>query len=132
MMKKIIDLIADSGSHKDEKLLNYIRKEYLTKNSITNLCFISGFGDDYEHHTQLSAERLRKIMFEVNDKNTLYFLKSFYFDKDRESYLKLMEDACNADIQIFKTDQIEEHVTSDKKWTDKYCSFLTLKDLEDC
>ena len=43
-MKKIIDLIAGSGSHKDEKLLDYIRRNYLIKNHITNLCFISGQG----------------------------------------------------------------------------------------
>lgn len=48
-MKKIIDLIAGSGSHKDEKLLNYIRKNYLIKNNITNLCFISGQGEDYDY-----------------------------------------------------------------------------------
>ena len=129
-MKKIIDLIARSGSHKDEKLLEYIRKNYLIKNHITNLCFISGQGEDYEHHTQLSAEKLRKLMFETNDKNTMYFLKSFFFDKDRENYLKLMEDVCNADIQVFKTDQLEEHVTDNKEWTNKYCEFLTLQDLE--
>lgn len=69
-------------------------------------------------------------MFEKNDKKTLYFLRSFFFDKDRENYLKLMEDVCNADIQIFKTDQVEEHVTNDKNWTNKYCHFITLNDLE--
>ena len=129
-MKKIIDLIAGSGSHKDEKLLNYIRKNYLIKNNITNLCFISGQGEDYEHHIQPSADELRKLMFEINDKNTLYFLRSFFFDKDRENYLKLMEDVCNANIQVFKTDQIEEHITDDKDWTNKYCDFLYLDDLK--
>ena len=129
-MKKIIDLIAESGSHKDEKLLNYIRKNYLIKSHITNLCFISGQGEDYENPTQPSAEELRKLIFEINDKNTLYFFRSFFFDIDRKNYLKLMEDVCNADIQIFKTDQVEEHVTDDKKWTNKYCEFITLSDLE--
>lgn len=129
-MKKIIDLIAGSGSHKDEKLLNYIREKYLIKNHITNLCFISGQGEDYEHHTQPSVDELRKLMLETNDKNTLYFLRSFFFDKDRENYLKLMEDVCNADIQVFKTDQVEEHVTDDKTWTDKYVNFIYLEDLE--
>jgi hypothetical protein len=129
-MKKIIDLIAGSGSHKDEKLLNYIRENYLIKNHITNLCFISGQGEDYEHHTQPSVDELRKLMLETNDKNTLYFLRSFFFDKDRENYLKLMEDVCNADIQVFKTDQVEEHVTDNKTWTDKYVNFIYLEDLE--
>lgn len=129
-MKKIIDLIAGAGNHKDEKLLDYIRKNYLIKNYITNLCFISGQGEDYEQHTQPSAEELRKLMLEKNDKKTLYFLRSFFFDKDRDNYLKLMEDVCNADIQVFKTDQVEEHVTDDKYWTNKYCEFITLNDLE--
>ena len=130
MLKKIIDLIAESANHKDEKLLDYIRKNYLIKNYITNLCFIIGQGEDFEHHTQPSADELRTLMFEKNDKKTLYFLRSFFFDKDRENYLKLMEDVCNADIQIFKTDQVEEHVTNDKNWTNKYCHFITLNDLE--
>ena len=129
-MKKIIDLIAGAGSHKDEKLLDYIRKNYLIKNYITNLCFISGQGENYENHTQPSADELRKLMLETNDKNTLYFLRSFFFDKDRDNYLKLMEDVCKEDIQVFKTDQVEEHVTDDKEWTNKYCEFITLDDLE--
>lgn len=129
-MKKIIDLIAGSGSHKDEKLLDYIRRNYLIKNHITNLCFISGQGENYENHTQPSADELRKLMLETNDKNTLYFLRSFFFDKDRDNYLKLMEDVCKEDIQVFKTDQVEEHVTDDKEWTNKYCEFITLDALE--
>lgn len=129
-MKKIIDLIAGSGSHKDEKLLDYIRKNYLIKNHITNLCFISGQGEDYEHHTQPSADELRKLMLGNNDKNTLYFFRSFFFDKDRENYLRLMEDVCNANIQVFKTDQVEAHVTDDRNWTDKYVNFIYLDDLE--
>ena len=36
---------------------------------------------------------------------------------------------CNNDIQVFKTDQVKEHITSDKNWTDKYCEFLTLDDV---
>ena len=129
-MKKIIDLIAPSGSHKDEKLLDYIRKNYLIKNQITNLCFISGQGDTYENHIQPSADELRKIIFETNDKKTIYFFRSFFFDKDRDNYLKLMEEVCNLDIQVFKTDQKVEHVTNDKKWSDRYCEFITLKDIE--
>lgn len=129
-MKKIIDLIAPSGSHKDEKLLNYIRKHYLTKSHITNLCFITGLGDDWEHHTQLSVNELREIIFEKNSKDTIYFLRSFFFDHDRNGYLKLMEEVCENDIQVFKTDQVPEHITDDKFWTDKYCEFLSLKDIE--
>ena len=128
-MKKIIDLIAGPGSHKDEKLLNYIREHYFIKNHITNFCFISGQGEDYEHHTQLSADELRNIIFK-NSKDTIYFLKSFFFDKDRNNYLKLMEDVCNDDIQIFKTDQVKEHVSDDVEWTNKYCEFITVDDLE--
>ena len=48
-MKKMIDLIAAPGTGKDSKLLDYIRKNYLIKNQITNLCFVSGQGDDYEN-----------------------------------------------------------------------------------
>lgn len=40
-----------------------------------------------------------------------------------------MEDVCNADIQIFKTDQCQKHITSDKNWTNKYCEFITLNDI---
>lgn len=128
-MKKMIDLIASSGSGKDSKLLDYIRKNYLTKSYISNLCFISGQGEDYEHHTQITSEELRKLAFETNDKNTIYFLRSFFFDKDRENYLKVIEEMCNADIQIFKTDQKEEHVSFDKKWNERYVDFITLDDL---
>lgn len=128
-MKKMIDLIANSGSGKDSKLLDYIRKNYFVKNQITNLCFISGQGEDYEKHTQPSAEELRKIVFEQNDKNTIYFFRSFFFDKDRTNYLQLIEDMCNNDIQVFKTDQKIEHVTDNKEWQNKYCDFLTLDDL---
>lgn len=128
-MKKMIDLIAAPGTGKDSKLLDYIRKNYLIKNQITNLCFVSGQGDDYENHIQPSAQELRKIVFEQNDKNTIYFFRSLFFDKDRTNYLKLIEDMCNNDIQVFKTDQIIEHVTNDKEWINKYCTFLTLDDM---
>lgn len=129
-MKKIIDLVAGPGTHKDEKLLDYIRKNYMIKNYVTNLCFISGQGEDYDHHTQLSAEELNKLIFETNDKNTIYFLRSFFFNIDRENYLQIMEKACEVDIQIFKTDQKEVHVTDDKEWTDRYCEFISIEDLE--
>lgn len=130
-MKKMIDLVAPSGTGKDEILLNYIRKNYLAKNHITNLCFISGQGPDWKHHTQINADELRKNVFEKNSKDTIYFFKSFFFDKDRKAYLKLVEEMCNDDIQIFKTDQKKEHVTSDKNWTNRYVDFITMEDLND-
>lgn len=97
---------------------------------MTKVCFVYGQGENYESHEQLSALDLRKLIFDENDKNTIYYLASFFFDKDRENYLKVMEDVCNKDIQIFKTDQIKEHVTSDEKWTNKYCDFITLDNLK--
>lgn len=129
-MKKMIDLIAESGSHKDEKLLNYVRKNYLINNYVTNICFINGRGENWEQHTQISAEEFRKLVFEKNDKTTIYFLRSFFFDKDRIAYLKLIEDMCENDIQVFKTDQVSEHVTDDKEWINKYCEFLSLEEVE--
>lgn len=69
-------------------------------------------------------------MFEKNDKSTVCFLKSFFFDKDRTLYLKLIEDMCENDIQVFKTDKVQEHVTNDKEWLDKYCEFLSLEEVE--
>lgn len=128
-MKKILDLVAEPGTHKDQKLLDYIRKNYLRGGYVTNVCFIYGQETHDGQHLQPSAKELRKIVFEENDKKTIYFLASFYFDKEREAYLKLMEEMCEKDIQVFKTDQIEEHVTDDKCWTDKYCDFLKLEDL---
>lgn len=129
-MKKIIDLIAGPGTHKDEKLLDYIRKNFLIKNQVTNLCFVCGLEED-KYHTQLSAAELKKLIFEINDKSTIYFFKSFFFDFDRENYLQIMEKACELDIQIFKTDQKEVHVTDDKEWTNKYCEFITMGDIEE-
>lgn len=128
-MKKIIDLIAEPKTNKDEKLINYIRRNYIKDNLVTYICFIYGHGTDYDNHTQLSSEEFRKLVFEKNDKNTIYFLASFFFDKDRDNYLKLMEDMCKSDIQVFKTDQVKEHVTSDENWTNKYCEFITLEDV---
>lgn len=129
-MIRIVDLVADTGSNKDEKLLNYIRKNYLSKNLVTNLCFICGQGNNCEEHKQISATEFRDLVFNKNSKNTIYFLKSFFFDKDRKNYLKLMEDMCENDIQVFKTDQKKEHITNDKEWTDKYCTFLSIDDME--
>lgn len=127
-MKKTIDLIARTGSNKDSKLLDYIRKNYLINNYVTNICFISGQGDTYETHTQISVSDFRKLVFEKNDKDTIYFLRSFFVDKDRDNYLKLLEEMCENDIQIFKTDQVEEHM-GDKNWNDKYCEFIHLENL---
>ncbi|CDD15765.1 unknown [Clostridium sp. CAG:798] len=129
-MKKIIDLIAPSGAKKDEKLINYIRKKHIKNNLITNICFIYGQENEYKNHFQPSANELRKLVFEINHKNTIYFLASFFFDLDRENYLKLMEDMCKNDIQVFKTDQKKEHITDNTNWLDKYCNFITLEDIE--
>ena len=41
--------------------------------------------------------------------------------------LKLLEEMCENDIQIFKTDQVEEHM-GDKDWNEKYCEFIYLED----
>lgn len=128
-MKKILDLVAEPGTHKDQKLLDYIRKNYLKDGDVTNVCFIYGRETHNGQHLQPSAKELKKIVFEENDQKTIYFLASFYFDKEREAYLRLMEEMCEKDIQVFKTDQIKEHVTDDKLWTDKYCDFLKLEDL---
>lgn len=130
-MKKMIDLIAGPGTHKDSKLLDYIRKNYLVNNMITNMCFISGQGSNDENHIQPSASELYDLVFNKNDKNTIYFLRSFYFGIDRDNYLKVIEKMCEEDIQIFKTDQVKEHVTSDEEWLNKYCKFLLLEDLDD-
>ena len=128
-MKKMIDLIADSGTGKDSKLLEFVRKNYLVDNVISNICFISGQPSEIDYHIQPSAEELYELAFNKNDKNTIYFFRSFFFDKDRDNYLKVIEKMCEANIQIFKTDQVTEHVTSDKEWLDKYCQFITLEDL---
>lgn len=128
-MKKMIDLIAGPGTGKDAKLLEYIRKNYLIHNVVTNICFISGQESEIDYHIQPSAEELYDLVFNKNDMNTIYFFRSFFFDKDRDSYLKVIEKMCESDIQIFKTDQIPEHVTSDKEWTNKYCHFISLSDL---
>lgn len=128
-MKKIIDLIAPSGTGKDQRLLNYVREKYILPNHVTNVCFICGEGDDYEHHTQISASQLRELVFKINSKNTIYFFFHFFIDIDKNEYLKILEEMCENDIQIFKTDQIEEHVTEDKEWQEKYCQFITLDDL---
>lgn len=128
-MKKIIDLIADSGSGKDEKLLNYVRKNYLINDYITNLCFVSGKKDERGNHKQINAEDFRKLVFEKNDKNTIYFLRNFWFGIDRKAYLKLIEDMCENNIQVFKTDQIKEHITNDEEWLNKYCIFLNIGDV---
>ena len=79
IMKKIIDLLASAGSHKDEKLLDYVRRHYLKNQKITNMCFINGVEESNGNHTQITAEELRNLAFERNDKDTVYFLRSFFF-----------------------------------------------------
>lgn len=127
-MKKIIDLVADSGTGKDQKLIEYIRKNYLKGNLMTKVCFLYGHGDE-ENHIQLTPDEMRKIVFENNDKDTIYYLSSFFFSNDKPAYLKLMEDMCEADIQVFKTDSKKEHITDNQEWINKYCNFITLDDL---
>ncbi len=129
-MKKIIDLIAGSGTNKDEKLLNYIKTKYIVGEYVTNICFIYGQGPNWENHTQISAQELRELVFIKNNRNTIYFFGHFFIDKDRASYLKLFEEMCEKDIQIFKTDQVIEHITDDIEWTNKYCKFLNLEDIK--
>ena len=36
-MKKIIDLVAEPGTKKDKKLINYIRRNYLKYNLLTKV-----------------------------------------------------------------------------------------------
>lgn len=129
-MKKMIDLVAGPGSNKDEKLLNYVRREYLVNEYVSNLCFVSGQEDNLGNHSQISAEDFRKLVFEKNDRNTIYFLRNFFFGIDKDAYLKLIEDMCENDIQVFKTDQKMEHVSDDEVWTSKYCQFLSLEDVK--
>ena len=37
---------------------------------------------------------------------------------------------CENDIQVFKTNQVPEHVSDDKEWINKYCEFLSLEEVE--
>ena len=129
-MKKIIDLLAGAGSHKDEKLLNYFRKHYLKREKVTNICFITGLEDDNEIHTQITAEELRKLAFQKNNKDTIYFLRSFFFSDDWEGYTKVIEEMCENDIQIFKTDSKAEHLSSSEAWRKKYVTFLNINDVQ--
>ena len=129
-MKKIIDLLAGSGSHKDERLLDYVRRHYLINHKVTSMCFITGVEDSNEVHTQITADELRKLAFEKNDKNTIYFLRSFFFSDDWEGYTKVIEEMCENDIQIFKTDSKAEHLSSSEIWREKYVTFLTIDDID--
>ncbi len=129
-MKKIIDLLAGAGSHKDEKLLDYVRRNYLINNKVTNICFVTGVEDNNEIHTQITADELKELAFEKNDKNTIYFLRSFFFSDDWKGYTKVIEEMCQNDIQIFKTDSKAEHLSSDELWREKYVTFLKLEDVE--
>ena len=129
-MKKIIDLLAESGSQKDKKLLDYMRKKYLIDQKVTNICFITGIEDENGIHTQISADELRNLAFKENGKDTLYFFRSFYFPDDFEGYTKVIEEMCENDIQIFKTDSKIEHLSNSEEWRKKYVTFLNLKDVE--
>ena len=101
-MKKIIDLLAGAGSHKDKKLLDYVRRNYLKIKKVTNICFITGVEDDDGNHTQISADELEEIAFKNNDKDTIYFLRSFFFSDDWVGYTKVIEKMCENDIQYLK------------------------------
>ena len=129
-MNKIIDLLAGPGSHKDEKLLDYVRRHYLKNQKVTNICFITGVEDNNEMHSQITADELRKLAFEKNDKDTIYFLRSFFFSDDWEGYTEVIEEMCENDIQIFKTDSKAEHLSSSEKWREKYVTFLDIEDVE--
>ena len=129
-MKKIIDLLAGAGSQKDEKLLDYVRRHYLINQKVTNMCFITGVEDSNEIHTQITADELRKLVFEKNDKDTIYFFRSFFFSDDWEGYTKVIEEMCENNIQVFKTDSKAEHLSSSEIWREKYVTFLSIKDIE--
>lgn len=129
-MKKVIDLLAGAGSHKDEKLLDYVRKNYLKQQKVTNLCFITGVEGNNGIHTQITAEELRNLAFEKNDKETIYFLRSFFFSDDWNGYTRVIEEMCENDIQIFKTDSKAEHLSSDEAWREKYITFLNIEDVD--
>ena len=129
-MKKIIDLLAGAGSHKDEKLLNYVRRHYLKNQKVTNICFITGVEDNNGIHLQITADELRKLAFEKNDKDTIYFLRSFFFSDDWEGYTKTIEEMCENDVQIFKTDSKAEHLSSSEIWREKYVTFLGIDDVD--
>lgn len=129
-MKKIIDLLAGPGSHKDEKLLDYVRRNYLINNKVTNICFVTGVEDSNEIHTQITANELRELAFKKNDKDTIYILRSFFFSDDWQGYTKVIEEMCENNIQIFKTDSKAEHLSNNELWRKKYVTFLTLEDVE--
>ena len=129
IMKKIIDLLAGAGSHKDEKLLDYVRRNYLKIKNVTNICFITGVEDDDGNHTQISADELEELVFKKNSKDTIYFLRSFFFSDDWVGYTKVIEKMCENDIQIFKTDSKAEHLSNNEEWRKKYVTFLSLEDV---
>ena len=128
--EKIIDLLAESGSHKDEKILDYVRRHYLINQKVTNICFITGVEDNNGIHKQIAADELRKLAFKKNEKNTIYFLKSFFFSEDWQGYTKVIEEMFENDIQIFKTDSKAEHLSSNVSWRKKYVTFLIMEDVE--
>ena len=63
-------------------------------------------------------------------KDTIYFLRSFFFSDDWERYTKTIEEMCEKDVQIFKTDSKAEHLSSSEIWREKYVTFLGIDDVE--
>ena len=129
-MKKIIDLLAEAKSHKDQKLLDYIRRNYLINKKVTNICFVTGIEDKDGVHKQISADELRNLAFKENEKDTSYFLRSFFFSDDWKGYTKVVEEMCENDIQIFKTDSKAEHLSNNEEWIKKYVTFLNIEDVD--
>ena len=130
IMKKIIDLLAGAGSNKDEKLLDYVRRHYLKCQKVTNICFITGVEDINEIHTQITAEELRMLAFDKNDKDTIYFLRSFFFSDDWEGYTKVIEEMCENDINKVsgKTafDAMRKGDDAGKMVVDKYIEYIAV------
>ncbi len=117
-------IVFCEGKHKDEKMINYVRKNYLTKDLLSNIVFVNGMGEDEEHHIQTSESELRNLVFGRDNKNTYYLFAHFFIDRDRRAYLKLFAEMCEKDIPVFITEQVIEHVTSDIDWVDKYCEVI--------
>ena len=86
-MKKIIDLLAGAGSHKDEKLLDYVRRNYLINNKVTNICFVTGVEDKSGIHTQITADELKELVFKKNDKNTMQICTNWVHFSDITCFL---------------------------------------------
>lgn len=59
-----------------------------------------------------------------------YFLRSFFFSDDWKGYTNVIEEMCENDIQIFKTDSKAEHLSSDELWREKNITLLNIEDVE--